>query len=197
MGGKAEIVPEVLNRLHKEHADLSRLLDLLDRQLGLFTAGEAADYDMIGAMLQYCMEYPDAVHHPKEDLVYGILRGRDPVLAAEVGDLEEEHRSLAEMTLSLSALIELARAEEPVNREQVHNLTRDFIHRYRHHIAREELHVFPAARQVLSQDDWAEIDAKLGDKDDPLFGEVVADYFQALREDIDRLAALAPGDADG
>ncbi len=189
-------MPEVLNRLHKEHADLSRLLDLLDRQLGLFAAGEAADYDTIGAMLQYCMEYPDAVHHPKEDLVYGLLRGRDPVLAAEVGDLEEEHRSLAEMTLSLSALIELARAEEPVNREQVHNLTRDFIQRYRHHIAREELHVFPAARQVLSQDDWAEIDAKLGDRDDPLFGEVVADYFQALRDDIDRLAALAPGNAD-
>lgn len=188
-------MPEVLDRLHKEHADLTRLLDLLDRQLALFTAGKPADYDTISAILQYCQEYPAAVHHPKEDLVYGRLRGRDPALAAEVGDLEEEHRDLAEMTLSLSSLIERALAEEPVNREQVHNLTRDFIHRYRDHIAREELHVFPAARQVLSENDWIEIDGQLGDRDDPLFGEVVADYFQSLRDDIDSLAEIAQGDA--
>jgi hemerythrin-like domain-containing protein len=196
VGEKVGTVPEVLNRLHKEHADLTRLLDLLDRQLALFTAGKSADYDTIGAILQYCMEYPDAVHHPKEDLVYGLLRGRDPVLAAEVGDLEEEHRGLAEMTLSLSALIERALAEEPVDREEVRKLTGDFIRRYRHHIAREELHVFPAALHVLSEDDWAKVDGQLGDKDDPLFGEVVTDYFQALRDDIDRLSVLAQGGAD-
>jgi hemerythrin-like domain-containing protein len=194
VGEKVGTVPEVLNRLHKEHADLTRLLDLLDQQLALFAAGKPADYDMIGAILQYCLEYPDAVHHPKEDLIYGVLRSRDPVLAAEVGDLEEEHRDLAELTRSLAELIERALAEEPVGRDQVRDLTRDFIRRYRHHIAREELHVFPAARQVLSDPDWAEIDGKLGDKDDPLFGEVVADYFHALRDDIDSLAALVKGD---
>jgi hemerythrin-like domain-containing protein len=196
VGGKAKAVPKVLTRLHKEHADLTRLLDILDRQLALFTTGKPADYDTIGAILQYCQEYPDAVHHPKEDLVYGLLRSRDPALAVEIGDLEEEHRSLAEMTLSLSELIERALAEEPVDREQVRKLTKDFIHRYRHHIAREELHVFPAARQVLSEDDWAKVDGQLGDKDDPLFGEVVTDYFQALRDDIDRLSALVQGNAD-
>lgn len=185
-----DFVPEVLNRLHKEHADLTRLLDLLDRQLGLFTAGDQADYDTIGAILQYCLEYPDAVHHPKEDLIYSLLRDRDSALAAEVGDLEEEHRALAEMTRSLSILIDRALSEEPVDREQVHNLTRQFIHRYRHHISREEVHVFPAARRVLSEKDWADVDGQLGGRDDPLFGDVVADYFQKLRDDIERLASI-------
>ena len=194
MGGKADIVPEILNRLHKEHADFTRLLDLLDQQLALFTDGQPADYDTINAILQYCQEYPDAVHHPKEDLVYGRLRDRNPELAAEVGDLEEEHRNLAEMTLSLAALIKSALEEEPVNREQVHNLTRDFISRYRRHIEREELHVFPAARLALSDQDWVDIDRQLVDRDDPLFGEVAADYFKTLRGDIDGLAALAQGD---
>ena len=187
-------MPEVLNRLHREHADFSRLLDLLDRQLALFTAGAAADYDTIGAILRYCLEYPDAVHHPKEDLIYDILRNRDPVLAAEVGDLEEDHRSLAEATRELAELIERALAEEPVDRDHVQKLTHDFIHRYRHHIAREESHMFPAARRVLSDRDWAEIDGQLDGEDDPLFGDAVADYFRALRDDIDNLAALAQGD---
>ena len=189
-----DLVPELLNRLHKEHVDITRLLDLLDRQLALFSAGQPADYDTIGAILQYCQEYPDAVHHPKEDLVYGRLRDRNPALAAEVGDLEEDHRKLAEMTLSLSALIERALAEETVNREQVHNLTRDFIGRYRRHIKREEQSVFPAALDALSDQDWSDIDSQLDDQDDPLFGEVAADYFKTLRDDIDSLVGLTQGD---
>jgi hemerythrin-like domain-containing protein len=194
VGGKVDSVPELLNRLHKEHADFTRLLDLLDRQLALFSAGQPADYDTIGAILQYCQEYPDAVHHPKEDLVYGRLRDRNPALAAEVGDLEEDHRKLAEMTLSLSALIKRALAEETVNREQVNNLTRDFISRYRRHIEREEQSVFPAALDVLSDQDWSDIDSHLDDRDDPLFGEVAADYFKTLRDDIDSLVGLTQGD---
>lgn len=194
MGEKVGTVPEVLNRLHKEHADLTRLLDLLDQQLALFTAGKPADYDMIGAILRYCLEYPDAVHHPREDLIYSVLRSRDPALAAEIGDLEEEHRDLAELTRTLAALIERALAEEPVDREQVRDLTGDFVRRYRHHIAREESHVFPAARRVLSDRDWTDIDGRLGGKDDPLFGEVAADYFRTLRDDIDSLAAIVNGD---
>ena len=191
--GKVDVVPEVLNRLHNEHADFARLLDLLERQLGLFADG-SADYDMIGAILRYCMEYPDAVHHPKEDLIYGALRVQDPVLAAEIGDLEKDHGELAEATRELAALIERALAEEPVERGHVHDLTREFIGRYRQHIAREELHVFPAARQTLSDRDWAKIDGRLEGTGDPLFGKVVADYFQALRDDIDNLAALVEGD---
>lgn len=187
-------MPEVLARLHKEHADFARLLDLLDRQQALFADG-VADYDMIGAILQYVMEYPDAVHHPKEDLIYNVLRSRDPGLAAEVGNLEEDHRELAELTRSLAELIDRAVAEVPVDRATVRDLTREFIRRYRHHISREELHVFPTALQVLSDRDWAEIDAGLvGDMGDPLFGEVVTDHFRALRDDIDSLAELAGGE---
>lgn len=186
-------VPEVLSRLHKEHADFARLLDLLDRQQALFAAG-SADYDTIGAILQYCLEYPDAVHHPKEDLIYGALRKRDPALAAEVGDLEEEHRGLATAARELAELVERALAEDLVDREHVHGLTRDFIGRYRHHIEREERHVFPAARQVLSNQDWADIDSRMeGSSGDPLFGDDIADYFRALRDDIDNLAQLAGG----
>jgi hemerythrin-like domain-containing protein len=186
-------LPEILDRLHREHADFARLLDLLERQLALFDRGDA-DYDTIGAILQYCIEYPDAVHHPKEDMIYAALRNTDPALAAEVGDLEEDHGNLAVMTRELAALVERILSEEPVDREEVHRLTRDFILRYRHHIAREELHVFPAARQVLSEKDWIALDGRLDGPDDPLFGEVVAEYFRALRDDIDNLATLADGE---
>ena len=181
---------EVLRQLNSEHEDLSKLLDLLDREVAVFAAGERPDYDLIGAVIDYCLDYPDAVHHPKEDLIYGILKSRNAELARVVGDLEEEHRKIAAMTRELDEAMRQVLAEELVDRRSVHILTRNFVNAYRHHISLEEGHVFPAAEKVLSPDDWAGIDARLERRDDPLFGDAVVDRFRTLRATIDRLAAV-------
>ncbi len=182
---------EALRQLSKEHADFSKLLDLLDRQLAVFAAGERPDYDLIGMVIDYCLDYPDAVHHPKEDLIYRILKSRDAELAQLVGDLEEEHRQIAEMTRELAEAMRQVLAEELVDRQSVHDLTRRFVRRYRHHIALEEERVFPSAAEVLSADDWVEIDGRLQQRDDPLFGDAVVERFRTLRANIEGLAGLA------
>ena len=66
-----------------------------------------------------------------------------------------------------------------------------FVRVYRHHIALEEGRVFPAAKQALSQEDWAEIDARLGHRDDPLFGDAIVERFRTLRANIDGLAVIS------
>ncbi len=182
---------EALRQLNKEHADFSKLLDLLDRQLAVFAAGERPDYDLIGMVIEYCLDYPDAVHHPKEDLIYRILKERDAELAQLVGDLEDEHRKIGAMTRELAEAMRRVLAEELVDRQAVHNLTRRFVRKYRHHIALEEGRVFPVAAQVLSADDWAEIDGRLQHSDDPLFGDAVVERFRALRAKIEGFAESA------
>ncbi len=181
---------EALQQLNSEHEDLSKLLDLLDREVALLAAGERPDYDLIAAVIDYCLEYPDAVHHPKEDLIYGILKSRNAELARVVGDLEEEHRRIGAMTRDVAEAVRQVLAEELVDRKSVHILTRNFVNAYRHHISLEEGHVFPAAKKVLSKDDWAAIDARLEHREDPLFGDAVADRFRTLRDNIDGLAAV-------
>ena len=184
---------EALRQLNKEHADFSKLLDLLDRELAVFAAGERPDYDLVGAVIDYCLDYPDAVHHPKEDLIYRILKSRDAELARIVGDLEEEHRQIGALTRELAEAMRRVLAEELVDRQAVHELTQGFVRRYRDHIALENDRVFPAAVQALSQDDWAGIDARLEHRDDPLFGDAVVDRFRALRANIEGLAVIARG----
>lgn len=184
---------EVLRQLHTEHADFTKLLDLLDRQLAVFATGERPDYDVIGAVIDYCLDFPDAVHHPKEDLVYRILVSRDAAIAQTVGDLEEEHRQIAASTRELAEAIRQVLSGELVDRQSVIDLTEKFVHGYRRHIALEEEQVFPAAESALSQEDWAGIEDKLAHRDDPLFGDTVTDRFRALRADIDGLELVARG----
>jgi hemerythrin-like domain-containing protein len=53
---------------------------------------------------------------------------------------------------------------------------------YRHHIATEEREIMPRAAQLLTQGDWAAVEATV--PPDPLFGDVVEARFQELRSQI-------------
>ncbi len=180
-----------IRTLRLEHADLARLLDILDGQLDLLRQGQQPDYDLIGSILDYCLDYPEAVHHRHEDLVYDKLRARDADAAKRVGDLAAEHAGLAARTRKLADAVLQVIGEETVDREVVHALADDLVQAYRRHIVMEEERFFPVAEATLSESDWAEIDARLDAADDPLFGEQVAARFRALREDIDTLARIA------
>ena len=53
---------------------------------------------------------------------------------------------------------------------------------------KEEREVLPLAREYLTAEDWAEIDAEFFDNKDPLFGEEPEQQFQKLFSTILKLA---------
>ena len=175
---------EMLRRLRQEHASMARLLDVLERQIAVFRDGEDTDYDIIEAVAGYCLTYPDLCHHPKEDLVYRALRAIDPEAAEAAGDLLAEHRELAALTRRVADAIQQILRESRMPREWFANLATDFIGAYRRHMEMEENLFFPAALRSIGESDWAEIDAQVTDRDDPLFGATVEKRFQALRDEI-------------
>jgi hemerythrin-like domain-containing protein len=175
----------------REHADLERLLDLLDWQLATFRDGGRPDYELIGTIVEYCKSYQDVVHHPREDLVFGKLLVRDRGVAATIDDLQEDHGRLAARARELAAAVRQVVAEEIVDRAWVWGLCEKLVQAYHRHIAYEEEQFFPAAEAALTGEDWAELENRFEDRGDPLFGEQVADRFRALRNDIDDLARIA------
>lgn len=186
-------MPEVLRQLRKEHGDFAKLLTVLDRQLAIFAEGERPDYELVRKIIDYFLDYPDAIHHPKEDLIYRKIAVRDASLAEAVGDLEREHERLAGKSRELADILREILAEELIDRIQVRDMTEDFVGSYRNHMRCEEDEIFPAAEKCLSAEDWAEIDAHADDRTDPLFGTRVAEHYESLREDIDGLARIAEG----
>jgi hypothetical protein len=55
---------------------------------------------------------------------------------------------------------------------------------YRHHLSTEERDVMPRAAQVLTEQDWAAVDATVPASPDPLFGDAVLERFGALQRQI-------------
>jgi hemerythrin-like domain-containing protein len=175
---------QVIAALRKEHANISQLLDVLERQVAIFDRGEQPDYDIVEAMIDYFQSYPGLYHHPKEDLVYQKLQQRDAAAAERVGDLRQEHEELAARTRDFAVGVQAVLDEAQVSRVSFGHWARRFIQLQRDHMTHEERFFLPAARAALTPEDWEDIKARAADQEDPLFGNEVGGRYEALRRDI-------------
>ena len=178
---------ETMELLYREHADMTKLLNILDREIAVLDEGGVPDYETVDQVLDYCLNYPDLCHHPKEDLVLRALRKRDPVAADFVGDLEASHGELANQTRRFAAAVQQILNEANVPRDWFGEIARKFLKGYRHHMEMEDEFFFPAALKHLTEEDWAEVDANLPQHADPLFGSQVEQKYEDLRERILKL----------
>lgn len=149
----------ILRELRREHRGMARLLDSLERQIAKVEAGRAPDYEIVEALVDFFLDFPDACHHPKEDLVFAKLRLRDPRAAAQVGDLHAEHEELAELTLRFADGFDWMLEDPALPGDWFEHGARQFADFLRRHIAIEEEVLFPAAERALEPFDWTEIDA--------------------------------------
>ena len=147
----------VINILRQEHRNIEKLLLVLERELAIFARGERPDYEVIHAVVAYFQVYPDAYHHPLEDMVFEKLKARDFAAAAKIGDLAADHRRGAERLRRVGQAVESVLADRELLRQTVNNIIRDFIEQERRHVAMEERDFFPAAVNALQPQDWAEI----------------------------------------
>ncbi|MBR0794982.1 hemerythrin domain-containing protein [Bradyrhizobium jicamae] len=174
----------VIDILRQEHRNIEMLLQVLERELGVFARGERPDYEVVHAVIAYFKVYPDACHHPLEDVVLEKLKVRDSVAAARIGDLAADHRRGANRLRRVALAIEGVLADQELLRQTVNDIIRDFIEQERCHMAKEEHDFFPAALKALRPQDWAEIVARLSDQRDPVFSEVVEEKFEVVRRHI-------------
>jgi hemerythrin-like domain-containing protein len=156
----------------------------LEHQLAVFDSAETPDYDVLSGIGDYFTGFPDRCHHPKEDLIFRKLRARDPEAAEVVGDLEAEHESIGTLVRHIKEAVQNVLGEVEVSRDAFDAVARHFIKEQRRHLQMEEERFFPLALEILTPEDWAEIDARNTDEDDPVFGADVSAEFAALRNEL-------------
>ena len=177
-------MPAAIDSLRQEHVNMSKLLTLLERQIGVFNAGGTPDYEIVAGIVEYLRDWSDHWHHPKEDIILDKLRQRDPAAAEAVGELEKGHEALAALTEQFLDLIHEVLREEELPRERVSRMAAEFILSQRRHMEGEESVFLPAAERALTSEDWADIAMRISNPEDPLFGRSVEKRFETLRRDL-------------
>jgi hemerythrin-like domain-containing protein len=182
------IMTNYIDRLQKEHTDFTKLLDLLEAQISLFRHGERPDYDLMLDVFYYMTNFPDRFHHPKEDLAFAMLAERDSNAKPVVEELARQHRVIAESGSRFLDNLNAALAGAMLKREAVEIPGLEYVAFYRSHMRMEESELFPLARTLLRDDDWARIGVAAESINDPLFGSQVEERYRTIHRQIARVA---------
>lgn len=157
--------------LRDEHRSLAAVLHALLAQVDL----PAPDPALLRALVFYIDQFPERLHHPKEDAyLFAALRRRTRAHDALLDALHAQHEDGAALFAQMRRLLEAG------ERSGFAQAVRDFAQAQWQHMRDEEQLVLPAASLHLQAEDWREMAAAFAAHGDPRFG---------AGESFDQLAA--------
>ena len=168
--------------LRADHRNMVLLLDLLEAETNKFAASGEADYELLGGVMTYMAEYPDAVHHPREDRLYRHLKSVHPDIDDSLERVETDHLDLEQAGGTLRIQIEAIAAGEPEDRDALVQGLREYAQHLRNHMVWEEQTLFTLADE-LDEDHAVDSDESAHD---PLFGTRAEKRFRRLLNRIQR-----------
>lgn len=186
------LLADLLRDLRRDHRNMSVLLDLLEREVDRASEGGTPDDELLCDIMRYLTVYSDAVHHPKEDLLYAEMHARRPEFGAGLDRVAPEHRQLAERGLALRNDVEAIATGAPVTRDRLIEDTRDYVATLRRHMAWEEEDLFRRARSMVRSEGNPEVDVGEVEALDPLFGPQREHAFANLLRHIRQFGNTRP-----
>ena len=184
-------MPKALTVIENEHRTISAILHGMEYLVwAIRKRKKKVDPRVFHAMLYYLDTFSERAHHPKEDqFLFSALRRRGAGAEALITELEKEHAGGEDALRRLAQA--LNRYEEGGDREfpGFESAVGRFVDSYREHMRKEEEYLFPLARELLKEADWAAIDQAFAENRDPLGDSRDTRDFDKL---FQRIVELAP-----
>jgi hemerythrin-like domain-containing protein len=133
---------QLLSDLREDHRNMALVLNVLENTIETASTGGDPDIELVDEIMRYMTVYPDAVHHPKEDVVYAVLKKQRPDLAEGLDDVPGDHAEIAELGNKLRDDAEAIVAGAAVRREQFIGDALIYVQRLRNHMHWEEEDLF-------------------------------------------------------
>lgn len=171
---------QLMGELRQDHRNMTLVLNILDQTAGLARSGEDPEFELIDEIMRYMTVYPDAVHHPKEDVIYAELRKTRPDLAAGLDNIPSDHREIAALGSKLRDDVEAIIAGAAVRRESFVKDATDYVQRLREHMQWEEDDLFKRVDEMIGDDDQPIDVEEFQHIRDPVFGLEIESVFGRL-----------------
>ncbi|HEX6530234.1 MAG TPA: hemerythrin domain-containing protein [Burkholderiales bacterium] len=181
---------DAVSILKSEHRSISAVLHGLQQLARM--AHEATvrpRFQVLRSMVRYIDQYPERLHHPKEDehLFARVLK-RAPEARALVEGLQAEHQEGARLIRELERALLFFEEGWPAGAREFQDKVDAYAAFHWQHMRKEEHELLPLAERVLSADDWRAIDRAFAANQDPIASLEQRDYEKLFT----RIANLAP-----
>ncbi len=182
---------QAIGILQAEHRSLAAVMHgmlYLVRDVRL--RGAEPRFDVLAAMVDYVIAFPERFHHPKEETyLFRPLARRWPDAAPLIEKLQAEHRLSATKIRALEQALERYRQEGATAFRAFAEAATEYATLQWQHIRMEEDKLIPLVRAYLTVGDWKEVDAAFSGHSDPLFGVETEQEYESL---FRRIVSLAP-----
>jgi hemerythrin-like domain-containing protein len=181
---------KAIQKIRDEHRSISAVLHAL-KQLARDAqdAKVKPEFAVFRAMIHYIDEFPEKLHHPKEDqYLFPPLVARVPETQALVDSLRGEHKQGAQLVRELERALVFFEDGWPRGASEFQKAVDTYADFHWKHMRKEEKEILPVAERYLTARDWEAIDRAFDVNRDPIAGIRERD-FQAL---FSRIVNLAP-----
>jgi len=174
----------LMDELRLDHRNMAIVLNLMEVLVEEMEAGKDPDFELLEEIMRYMTVYPDAVHHPKEDVMYEKLRSKRPDLAEDLDHVPDDHREIAALSALLRSEVEAINAGAPVRRQKVIDDTAAYITRLRQHMMWEEEDLFSRIDLMLNAEPYRVDVGGMEQIKDPVFELEVEAGFRRLLDSL-------------
>lgn len=158
-------------------------------------SGNAPDIASLQRMLQYLHDFPEKLHHPKEEQHLHVrLLLRHPESRKIIDELETQHQAEYAGIGRISRAIDDCAAQRTGALERLIAELDAYAEAAWAHMSLEESTLLPLARHHLLAEDWREIEEAFQGNNDPRFGELSGEAFRRL---FTRITHLLPNKQTG
>lgn len=181
---------ESVRVIQDEHRSISSVLHALKHLTRLAQdATIVPEFKAFHAMVRYIDEYPELLHHPKEDkYLFARLAATCPEARPLIARLESEHREGARLVRELERALLLYEDACPDGWAALSTMVGQYAQFHWDHMRLEEKELLPLAERHFTPADWKVVDEGFASNTDPI-GQVKEKDFQAL---FSRLVSFAP-----
>jgi len=181
---------EAIAVLKSEHRSISAVLHALKELARMAHDATARPrFQALRSMLRYIDEYPEKLHHPKEDEhLFARVAARAPEARALVEDLKAEHVAGERLIRELERALLFMEEGWPVGAREFRDAVEAYAEFHWKHMRKEEQQLLPLAERHLTVEDWQAIDAAFAANRDPIAGMQERDFEKLFA----RIVSLAP-----
>jgi nucleotide-binding universal stress UspA family protein/hemerythrin-like domain-containing protein len=177
--------------IRDEHRSLAAVIHALEQLLDeAQRMGRPPGIELLRAMIFYIEQFPERLHHPKEDAyLFAKLRQRTHECDALIDGLEAQHREGAAQFAALRREVQALESGTAQALPRLVQAVHAFAQPQWAHMSAEENLVLPAASRHLQPEDWAEIAEAFSGNRDPRFGSDAQGSFAELASRLINLTA--------
>ena len=176
------VARDAIRLIRDEHSRLAAVIHgMLHLSRQMAAAKAVGELKVLRAMMFYISEYPERLHHPKEDaFLFARLKMRNPELDGVLDQLHAQHHQGEARAHQLEHLLIRLEFDGEGTCQAFAGAVQDYADFYFSHMRMEEDIILPAAEKLLNAEDWLAIRDAFSANSDPLENKELKGDFERL-----------------